>query len=417
MENTKISTNAASRQTSSTNTMMPQSIIMSATTASAVGTQIEQVPQRLAPNTQLAKTNITSTAARVNYPRHPQAREGQRYFQCPCCCQVLPELFRQETHWKKHLMADVCPYTCILQECPTPESMYIHQSDWLKHVREGHAQCWECIPCKSPGRVPLVFPSVGDLITHIKDHHNDTIDENQHQTLIESAVAPTPTGLSSCPLCDETGAADSEPLLDHILEHVHEFSLRSLPWPADKIEDVENQERDYFDNNDYFGEASQDQSRQYNVSDGSDRSSDGLASLPSNGSFVANPDSDVAETVPPLEFPNGLRSDTIKNAKMFSSRECTLPEVISGPVLVTINETRQCPDVWHSNYIPFQHSKPGDPRYTTFLDPRVAEWVDPDLSREKETLYFARRRVRKPVSEGPFSEHPNDSNASDIVIT
>lgn len=77
-----------------------ESIIMSATTASAIGTRIEEVPHKLPVNIQLAKTNITSTAARVSYPRPPRAREGQRYFQCPCCCQVLPELFRQETHWK-----------------------------------------------------------------------------------------------------------------------------------------------------------------------------------------------------------------------------------------------------------------------------------------------------------------------------
>lgn len=100
MDDKRVSTNAIIRRPSLTNELMPQSIILSATTASAVGTQIEQVPQRLPPNTQLAKTNITSIAARVNYPRPPQAREGQRYFQCPCCCQVLPELFRQETHWK-----------------------------------------------------------------------------------------------------------------------------------------------------------------------------------------------------------------------------------------------------------------------------------------------------------------------------
>jgi hypothetical protein len=78
----------------------PHSIVLSATTASAVETQIEEVPLRMPTPSRMAKTNITSTAARLKYPRPPRMREGLRYFQCPCCCQVLPELFREETQWR-----------------------------------------------------------------------------------------------------------------------------------------------------------------------------------------------------------------------------------------------------------------------------------------------------------------------------
>lgn len=183
-------------------------------------------------------------------------------------------------------MADICPYTCILEECPSPETIYVSRTDWMRHVRQVHARCWECIPCKTPGRMPLIFPSVAEFIHHIKKHHDDTIREDQYQTLLESAAVPAPTGLSSCPLCDEAGDADSEPLLNHILEHVHEFSVRSLPWPAAETEDNESRVRDYFSNNDYFDEGSNGQSSQLIVSDASDRTSAGLASLPSDGSFT-----------------------------------------------------------------------------------------------------------------------------------
>ncbi|KAF4452353.1 arf/Sar family, other [Fusarium austroafricanum] len=38
-------------------------------------------------------------------------------------------------------------------------------------------------------------------------------------------------GVDTCPLCQETGPIDSPELVDHVMEHIHEFSLRSLPWP------------------------------------------------------------------------------------------------------------------------------------------------------------------------------------------
>lgn len=69
------------------------------TSASAVGTNIREVPAIQA-SSQLAKTNITTTAAKVVYPRPPQLREGMRFFKCPCCCQTLSSLYQRSSHWK-----------------------------------------------------------------------------------------------------------------------------------------------------------------------------------------------------------------------------------------------------------------------------------------------------------------------------
>lgn len=71
-----------------------------ATSASAVGTTIQGVPSQMTPPSQLAKTTITSTAAKILYPRPPQLRGGMKYFKCPCCCQTLPALYHERTHWK-----------------------------------------------------------------------------------------------------------------------------------------------------------------------------------------------------------------------------------------------------------------------------------------------------------------------------
>jgi hypothetical protein len=223
-------------------------------------------------------------------------------------------------------------------------------------VRKDHPQCWECIPCKTPGRVPLVFPSVDDLLRHVKQLHNDMIKESQYQTLVESAAAPAPTGISQCPLCDETGAADSEPLLNHIAEHMHEFALRSLPWPRDPDADDNSSYPDYYKNNDYFDEGSDEQSRQYNVSDGSEKSSGGLPSLPSDGSFELPSLGDEITNDTSLD-PGHTSSDA---SKPLSPEDRDLgttdtgKEAIGNVTISTRSQPPECPAAWRDpDYIPF----------------------------------------------------------------
>lgn len=47
-----------------------------------------------------ARTQISVTTTKIEYPRPPRAVEGTLLFKCPCCCQPLPIMFAEETHWK-----------------------------------------------------------------------------------------------------------------------------------------------------------------------------------------------------------------------------------------------------------------------------------------------------------------------------
>lgn len=38
-------------------------------------------------------------------------------------------------------------------------------------------------------------------------------------------------GISTCPLCTSFAPEDSPELVNHVLKHVYEFSMRALPWP------------------------------------------------------------------------------------------------------------------------------------------------------------------------------------------
>ncbi|KAK2022716.1 hypothetical protein LX32DRAFT_602292, partial [Colletotrichum zoysiae] len=176
----------------------------------------------------LAKTNITTTAAKIAYPKPPRSKVV-RYFQCPCCSQTLPDLYREKTLWIKHLIADICPYTCILTECPTPERLYVTRHEWMRHIEKQHGQCWKCPACSVPGKRSVIFPSVDMFLHHLREVHSESINEEQYSTIVTLAVRPVPTGICGCPLCESSGPADSPELLDHIAEHLHDFALRSLP--------------------------------------------------------------------------------------------------------------------------------------------------------------------------------------------
>jgi hypothetical protein len=75
--------------------------VLTSTLASTIQPQVVAAAARKsAAPSEIAKTNITVTTAKVVYPRPPLLKAGLRYFQCPCCCQTLPEMFRQDTLWK-----------------------------------------------------------------------------------------------------------------------------------------------------------------------------------------------------------------------------------------------------------------------------------------------------------------------------
>jgi hypothetical protein len=73
---------------------------MTTTSASIVNSQIliHRPPQ--APPSQPAMTQITSTGAKMTYPGPPPINLGLNSFKCPCCCQTLPLMFRDNTRWK-----------------------------------------------------------------------------------------------------------------------------------------------------------------------------------------------------------------------------------------------------------------------------------------------------------------------------
>ena len=66
---------------------------------------------------------------------------------------------------------------------------------------------------------------------HIASQHPEALSDGFEDLL--SIAEINIMCITKCPLCDSTGPQDSPKIIEHVFQHVHNFSLRSLPWPMD----------------------------------------------------------------------------------------------------------------------------------------------------------------------------------------
>ncbi|KAF5250350.1 hypothetical protein FANTH_4450 [Fusarium anthophilum] len=114
----------------------------------------------------------------------------------------------------------------------TPDVYYSSRSMLEQHFRQDHPPVWVCPLCDNGS----VYSTMTEMVDHLHDTHAQDIGEDI--SAIVSSSAQTRMGIESCPLCEVKGDTDSPELVDHVLEHVHDFSLRSLPWPRPSEVDI-----------------------------------------------------------------------------------------------------------------------------------------------------------------------------------
>lgn len=151
-------------------------------------------------------------------------------------------------------------------------------------MQEEHrsAQYWICFACREKRR----FDEQVEFARHLENDHRNGISAEQIPTFLSACSRSAPVEIKDCPLCSNATSEDTKLLLDHIAEHVHSFSLRSLPWGPTDIPEGElgtiktNSHDDYFRDNEYFAaDSSQGSARNTVSSQLDERDSDGLPEL------------------------------------------------------------------------------------------------------------------------------------------
>lgn len=136
---------------------------------------------------------------------------------------------------RKHLVEDLCPYTCPFPECSVPEALYTSRATWRDHVLQSHGagQNWECLACVGT-KIPNKFSSAEEFVSHNRTKHIDAISEDQIAVLQDTCRKIIPPNIAQCPLCpwpqDEEAVPDAVANLEHVGICIHEFSLYALPW-------------------------------------------------------------------------------------------------------------------------------------------------------------------------------------------
>lgn len=129
---------------------------------------------------------------------------------------------------RNHLANDISPYTCIAQECSKPFVFYSTTAELEHHLRQDHPQTWQCLFCEDQP----IFIRKEFFESHVRTNHREVSPEEWPGLL--STSLQYGFSIRACPLCGVSNKIiDSPELITHVLEHMHSFSLLSLPWARD----------------------------------------------------------------------------------------------------------------------------------------------------------------------------------------
>jgi hypothetical protein len=142
-------------------------------------------------------------------------------------------------------MGDILPYTCIVEDCPQTDTFYMTKETWLNHMDEEHGSTvqWVCHAC-SQKNTCATFTESADFTAHLEQQHHKGIKPKHIPMLCSSWKRKVLFQIAACPLCC-FHSDDQNALLDHTAEHIHSFSLRSLPWaPRVGLEEADDDDDD-----------------------------------------------------------------------------------------------------------------------------------------------------------------------------
>ncbi|KAI0183576.1 hypothetical protein EV127DRAFT_414010 [Xylaria flabelliformis] len=153
---------------------------------------------------------------------------------CPFCFCALPvrEVI-DEKKWSLHVKNDLDPYVCMFEECDSPDELYRHSHEWLKHMR-GHSLRWRCT---SKSHSELICATKDEYLAHMKTEHAIKLTDAQLKVLAERNGRMIGPMFRSCPLCGIEEVDGS--MEQHLVGHLRLFALKSLPSYEEEMEEMD----------------------------------------------------------------------------------------------------------------------------------------------------------------------------------
>ncbi|KAJ5938122.1 hypothetical protein N7454_004464 [Penicillium verhagenii] len=203
-----------------------QPSVMTATTI-----QFDHVPAKYSVQASTSKEPEIITS-HFELPRPPFVEVGRKEAECPYCLLVCPVKDFSGDNWIKHILEDFMPYICILDSCPTPDTLFHSTKDWLHHMKHEHVvNSWSCVDNRSHTS-SFYFDSASEFKLHMHQCHQMSFDEADLDLITDACFEAKARDMSleDCPFCDKCPSIDFPPehWIQHVAQHLFAFARISL---------------------------------------------------------------------------------------------------------------------------------------------------------------------------------------------
>jgi hypothetical protein len=132
---------------------------------------------------------------------------------------------------RKRVRHDLEPYVCLFENCESPQKLYSHSREWIKHM-EKHTLRWRC---KAKSHGVLLFEDTLKYESHMQTTHKQ--DQNKARMFADMNSFKPGTMFTSHPIC---GRDDVQGIMEHhVIGHMRSIALKSL---LDLYNDYESEE-------------------------------------------------------------------------------------------------------------------------------------------------------------------------------
>ncbi|KAK1983527.1 hypothetical protein LZ30DRAFT_477685 [Colletotrichum cereale] len=165
-------------------------------------------------------TMIIERRPTYEFPRLPEDALN-KHVECPYC---HAEVFvRTAASWRKHLLRDLKPYSCLAKVCTVSDSTFSSLDKWMQHMLQHHLRTYHC-----PLGCEKTFTSTSESASHLTNVHPGTVPERHAKTLIRLSSQPLSNNTAvTCPLCHQSQSSLVS-YRRHVGNHQMELALNAL---------------------------------------------------------------------------------------------------------------------------------------------------------------------------------------------
>ncbi|KAL5341980.1 hypothetical protein BJX70DRAFT_357494 [Aspergillus crustosus] len=180
--------------------------------------------------------NVELEWKQTDLPPPPKLPPGAMEYECPFCYMVCSAGEFLGDRWKKHVVQDIIPFFCVLDDCPTPHALFESGRDWLKHMRNQHVLSgWTCMD--DSHEATAIFDTESAFKHHMHACHQQSFDKEDLGDITAACYQRLPVEhvLTSCSFCPPESQIDipADGMASHVAEHLLALAQISVPWQAD----------------------------------------------------------------------------------------------------------------------------------------------------------------------------------------